>query len=287
MLDKLSHTFAALWQSLLSFIKVILLSRFFLHKPKCSKEELSRGIVVLGNGPSLNDTIANAGKFLSNHNLLAVNFAACADVFTTLRPRYYLLADPHFFKATDQPNVNKMWQRLSMVDWDMTLFVPARMNTSTDHLTSLAGNRHISITRYNTTPVEGLKTVENMLFSSGLGMPRPRNVLIPSIMMALQMGYKKIYVAGADHSWMKTLSVDDNNNVVSIQPHFYKEDDKEVQRVKTEYMHYPLHTIIYSFYVAFKSYFTIARYAKHIGASIINITPGSFIDAFPRENVHD
>lgn len=287
MLDKLSHTFAALWQSLLSFIKVILLSRFFLHKPKCSKEELSRGIVVLGNGPSLNDTIANAGKFLSNHNLLAVNFAACADVFTTLRPHYYLLADPHFFKATDQPNVNKMWQRLSMVDWNMTLFVPARMNTSADHLTSLAGNRHISITRYNTTPVEGLKTVENMLFSSGLGMPRPRNVLIPSIMMALQMGYKKIYVAGADHSWMKTLSVDDNNNVVSIQPHFYKEDDKEVQRVKTEYMHYPLHTIIYSFYVAFKSYFTIARYAKHIGASIINITPGSFIDAFPRENVHD
>lgn len=287
MLDKLSHACAALWQSLLSLIKIILLSRFFLHKPVCSKEELSRGIVILGNGPSLNDTISHAGKFLARHNLLAVNFAACADIFLSLKPRYYLLADPHFFNATGQPNVEKLWQRLSNVDWDMTLFVPARIKAKAGRLASLAGNCHVSIIRYNTTPVEGLETVENLLFSSGLGMPRPRNVLIPSIMMALQMGYKKIYIAGADHSWMKTLSVDDDNNVVSIQPHFYKEDDKEIQRVKTEYMHYPLHTIIYSFYVAFKSYFTIARYAKHIGASIINITPGSFIDAFPRENVND
>ena len=81
-----------------------------------------------------------------------------------------------------------------------------------------------------------------------------------------------------------TERVDETEQILSKEN---KEDDKEVQRVKTEYMHYPLHPIIYSFYVAFKSYFTIARYAKHIGASIINITPGSFIDAFPRENVHD
>ena len=104
-------------------------------------------------------------------------------------------------------------------------------------------------------------------------------------MAAIGMGYKHIYLAGADHSWTRTLSVDDNNNVVSIQPHFYKEDDREVQRSRTEYMHYPLHTIMYSFYVAFKSYFTIASYASHRGIEVINITPGSFIDAFPRQKV--
>ena len=116
-------------------------------------------------------------------------------------------------------------------------------------------------------------------------MPRPRNVLIPSIMEAIGMGYKKVYIAGADHSWTRTLSVDDDNNVVSVQPHFYKEDDREVQRINTEYMHHPLHTIMYSFYVAFKSYFTIARYARSRGTEVVNITPGSFIDAFPRMKV--
>ena len=104
-------------------------------------------------------------------------------------------------------------------------------------------------------------------------------------MIALLCGYNKIYVAGADHSWTKTLSVDDNNNVVSIQPHFYREDEKEVKRVNTEYMHYPLHQILYSFYVAFRSYHTIERFARHINRQIINITPESFIDAFTRKKL--
>ena len=116
-------------------------------------------------------------------------------------------------------------------------------------------------------------------------MPRPRNVLIPSIMLAIAAGFKRIYIAGADHSWMKTISVNDNNEVVSIQPHFYKENEQEKKRVNTEYMHYPLHQIVYSFYVAFKSYFEIKAYADSIGTEIWNITPGSFIDAFPRKKL--
>ena len=43
--------------------------------------------------------------------------------------------------------------------------------------------------------------------------------------------------------------------------------------------------ILQSFYVAFRSYFTIARYASHRSVKIFNITPGSFIDAFPRLNI--
>ena len=109
--------------------------------------------------------------------------------------------------------------------------------------------------------------------------------MTPSIMLALNSGFRTIYVAGADHSWMKTLSVDENNNVVSIQPHFYKDSEKENTRVSTEYAGYPLYKIVYSFYVAFKAYFDLRDYAGSIGATIYNITPGSFIDAFPRKTV--
>ena len=118
-------------------------------------------------------------------------------------------------------------------------------------------------------------------------MPRPRNVLNPSLMLALRMGFKHIYVAGADHTWTQTLSVTDDNQVVSIQPHFYKEDKKEEARQATVYHKFPLYKLMYSFYVAFKSYFTIRRYAESINAEIINITPGSFIDAFKRMKVSD
>ena len=270
-------------QSIISIIKILISSKWHIALPKHSS---GRELVILGNGPSLNDTIASSSGFLHQRDLLAVNFAACAEQFIQLRPRYYVLADPHFFRAFDQPNVSKLWDVLShKVDWEMTIFVPAKYKTAVSGIAGLKENGNISIAHYNITPIEGFSAVEDLAYAHNLGMPRPRNVLIPSLMLALQMGYKTIYLAGADHSWTRTLSVDDDNNVVSIQPHFYKEDEKEVKRVNTEYMHYPLHQIMYSFYVAFRSYFTIKRYAGHIHASIFNITPGSFIDAFPRKKI--
>lgn len=276
-MEKIQTFITQLCRSLLGILKILLQSRWCTKRIKPDDESLARGIVILGNGPSLNDTVARSADFLAARDLLAVNFAACTPLFKQLRPRYYLLADNHFFKALDQPNVAKLWGSIAGIDHDMTLFVPSRAK-----LPQLPENPYLTIARYNTTPIEGFPAFENLCFDMGLGMPRPRNVLIPSIMMAIGMGYKQIYIAGADHSWTRTLSVDDDNNVVSVQPHFYKEDDREVRRINTEYMHYPLHTIMYSFYVAFKSYFTIARYADHCHTKVINITPGSFIDAFPR-----
>ena len=113
-------------------------------------------------------------------------------------------------------------------------------------------------------------------------MARPRNVLIVAIMVAMKMGYRTIYLTGADHSWTRTLEVDDDNTVVSIQPHFYKDNDEEHARVASVYKNIRLHQLLLSFHIAFKAYFTIARYAAHRGVEIYNSTPASFIDAFPR-----
>lgn len=276
--DVISVFFSKTGQTLASIAKIILLSKF----GKISKSGIGEDIVILGNGPSLNTTKSESAEFLALHKKLAVNFACNAPVFFDLRPEYYVLADPHFF-ASDAENVISLWSNLAKVDWQMTLFIPFKKNSS--RLSELASNKNIRIERYNLTPIEGFKGFCHKVFRSGLGMPRPRNVLIPSIMLAIAAGFKRIYIAGADHSWMKTISVNDNNEVVSIQPHFYKENEQEKKRVNTEYMHYPLHQIVYSFYVAFKSYFEIKAYADSIGTEIWNITPGSFIDAFPRKKL--
>lgn len=276
--DVTSVFFSKTGQTLASIAKIILLSKF----GKISKSGIGEDIVILGNGPSLNTTISESAEFLALHKKLAVNFACNAPVFFDLRPEYYVLADPHFFES-DAENVISLWSNLAKVDWQMTLFIPFKKNSS--RLSELASNKNIRIERYNLTPIEGFKGFCHKVFRSGLGMPRPRNVLIPSIMLAIAAGFKRIYIAGADHSWMKTISVNENNEVVSIQPHFYKENEQEKQRVNMEYLHYPLHQIVYSFYVAFKSYFEIKAYADSIGTEIWNITPGSFIDAFPRKKL--
>ena len=106
-------------------------------------------------------------------------------------------------------------------------------------------------------------------------------------MIGLKMGFRQIYLTGADHSWTKTLAVDDDNLVVSIQPHFYKDNQAEHTRVASVYKDIRLHEILLSFHIAFRSYFFVSRYAKTIGASIFNATPGSFIDAFPRRSLAD
>ena len=280
--DRLSKSLKTAADTAMSIAKIALLSGKHVTVPRA---DAGARMVILGNGPSLNETIAQSSDFLMQHHRLAVNFAANASAFTTLQPTHYVLADPHFFHAINEPNVARLWLALSQVDWAMNLFVPVNVSLPPDVAGIIAGNACLRLHRYNLTPVEGAEWLENWAFKHLLGMPRPRNVLIPSIMIAIACGYRTIYIAGADHSWTRTLSVDDENNVVSIQPHFYKEDEKEVQRVNTEYMQYPLHQILYSFYVAFRSYHTIARYAGHLGVDIFNITPGSFIDAFPRKKV--
>lgn len=278
-LDKIADFSGRLGQTFAGMVKILLLSR----RPTVVRDaQPGDELVVLGNGPSLNETVGNHRDFLTSRKKLAVNFAGNTPLFTDLKPDYYVLADPHFFGHTDK-NVDTLWSNLSAVDWQMTLFVPASVKS--DRLDAVSRHPHIRLSRYNTTPVEGFRWFRHWAYRSGAGMPRPRNVLIPSIMLALGAGFRTVYVAGADHSWMKTLSVDEENRVVSVQPHFYKDNDKEKARVSSEYSNYKLHQIVYSFYVAFKSYHEIRDYADSQGVTIWNITPGSFIDAFSRRKI--
>lgn len=240
-------------------------------------------LIILGNGPSLNDTIANNFEQLLTAPTMAVNFAANSPEFAKLKPRYYVLADPHFFASVNDPNVALLRKNLASVDWKMTLFLPFTARNS-----DLAnGLNNITIEYYNAIGAEGFDWFTRLAYNARRALPRPRNVLIPAIMIGIWMGFREIYVTGADHSWMKTISVDDDNNVVSVQPHFYKEDNKEKERVRKDYMKYPLHQIVYSFFLAFRSYHDIQKYASTRGVEIYNATPDSFIDAFPRRPLYE
>lgn len=264
-------------QSIKGLVKVAAQSR--AHKVK----RVERGdapLIVMGNGPSLLNTMAEGMETLKRSDTLAVNFAANTPQFREIRPRYYVLADPVFFRDTEHPNVKKLWENMAgCVDWPMTLFVPV----STKIPVRLPEN--VNVQTYNFVGVEGYGWLTRRLYGCGLGMPRPRNVLIPSIMIGIWLGYKEIYVVGADHTWSKTLEVDANNTVISVQPHFYEDNKAEAARVASVYADVKLHEIMYSFHVAFKAYHQIEDFARKMGVNIYNATPGSFIDAFRRRDI--
>lgn len=262
-----------------SMVKIIMQSRH-CH---IERQRHADALVILANGPSLRTTIDTRIDTLRKHTTLAVNFAANATEFRLLKPDYYVLADPHFFVHTEQDNVQRLWSNIAAAQWGITLFVPSRFRTAARRL----AGEGVKVCTFNAVGIEGFRCFERMAFKHNWGMPRPRNVLIPSIMIALAMGYREVYLAGADHSWLKTISVNDSNEVVSIQPHFYKEESKEQARVISEYKGYHLHDILDSFRIAFSSYHSIRAYADAIGAAIYNATEGSFIDAFERKTFPD
>lgn len=277
-MNKVSDLVSNIGNTLKGIVKIIL-------SPRSSKINVADGadnepLIILANGPSLRNVINEYGDKLCKYKTLAVNFAANAPEFTIIKPDYYVLADPHFFKATDDENVRRLLENLSAVTWSMRLIVNGRYRKLIDNVVNLPSN--VTVETFSGTGVEGFEWFENIAYRSGIAMPRPRNVLIPSIMSGIMLGYKTIYICGADHSWMQDLHVTEDNEVVSGMSHFYKESQKEVDRSKNEYKNYKLHQILLSYYTAFLSYHKIERYARKIGVDILNATQGSYIDAFHR-----
>ena len=278
--DRVSDILSLTGQSLKSLVKLAIQSQ----QPSIKNSDHNgKRLIILGNGPSLADNLANDMDILLSNDTLSVNFAANTPEFISLRPKYYLLMDPHFFQSPpSDPNVTKLFRNLNNeVDWDMTLYLPVKYSATSIGLS----NPHIHIENFNTVGIDGFNKLKDIAFDAGRGLPRPRNVLIPSIMAGIWAGYKEIILLGADHSWLKTLEVNDDNYVVSIQPHFYKDGEEELKRVATLYRYIHLHELLLRFQIAFKSHHEVKRYADARNIEIYNATPGSYIDAFPRKDL--
>lgn len=91
-----------------SIVKITLQSRRLKSLP----EHEGKRIIVMGNGPSLNDTIASHLPLLKSTPAMSVNFAALAPVFFEIRPRYYVLADPLFLASATMAATSTSYGRL-------------------------------------------------------------------------------------------------------------------------------------------------------------------------------
>ncbi len=276
-LERVYATMAEVGNTLLSLCRVALLSKKTGSLPRSA---FNKDLVVLGNGPSLRSLLSEHASFLNGKDLLMVNFSAVSEDFTLFRPKYYLLMDPAFFE--DEATRRELFvPMIAKTDWEMHLFVPVSARKEAEWQEMVSESPYIRVHWFNATPVEGIDAFRHSCYRKGAGMPRPRNVLVACLMVALQLPYQRIYLAGADHSWMKEIWVDDNNVVNEDRAHFYDEDS--TRRVVSPHR---LHELLDSMAVAFRSYHEVEDYSKAIGKKIINITRGSYIDAFERMSIH-
>jgi hypothetical protein len=278
-------------QTLLSLLKILLMSSF--RRDRFQSKYKPEKCIVLGNGPSLKSTIDEHLSILQSTDTFGVNFFWKSEYYEIIKPRFYLIVSTNYWvdgklDANDEGRKQTFNGIADKTSWEMTLIVPAVAKKSEEWKATLAKNKNIKIKYINITPVEGFPTFVNWALRQNLGLPRPHNVLIPSIKVAVDINYKNIFVVGADHSWLKDIYVGNDNKVYLSQKHFYDNNPApEVMYDGTSNRVRNLADMLMKFVYSFRSYFILKDYARSKGINVYNATPESFIDAFERKKLID
>lgn len=288
MFEKFYHFLMLFFSSLMTFFKIVLRSDLFL-KPYQSKYDRC---VILGNGPSAKETLQTHKDFLDNQILISVNRFPETEAFLQFKPQHFVLVAKNW-----KDNVSENSKKISIdlydsvinrTTWDMHIHLPAEAKKCKWLMDRFKQNKHLTISLYNDTPVEGLPKWNRFFFKKAWGLPRPHNVIIPSLMIAINAGFKEIILVGADHSWLEGLTVNEKNEALLFQKHFYDENTAKLDyMLKLGKRPRRLHEILEKFMLAFRAYFEINDYAKNKNVNIWNATPKSFIDAFERRNLEE
>ena len=90
------------------------------------------------------------------------------------------------------------------------------------------------------------------------------------------MGYKNIYLYGADHTWTRDLFVDDDNVVCYGDKHVYNKNLTVIKK-KEKFAE-----LLNQFSLMFKSHYLLEKYSNEEGVKIWNCGSDSFLDAYER-----
>lgn len=281
MKEFLKSTFSnavILSETVISVLSVFFFSSFFGKKnlkeiPKNGNDKC----FIITNGSSLRKVLESEIEIFLDQDLFTVNLFYQTSYFFEMKPSNHVIADNAFWDPTSDERLkgiqNNFKEQLLKVTWEMNLFVPSQGIEIIKKV--LETNSNIKLIPYNMTPVSGIRSISHFLYRQNLGMPKPTNVLNAAIFLTLNMGYKKIYIYGADHSWIKDLFVDEENDVCCYENHFYDNIRRSYKLPKGS-----LAIGLKSIVEAFESYKLLDIYSKTINARIINKTKGSFIDVF-------
>ena len=271
----------------------------FLSLQKSTKAQFKshqgESLIIIGNGPSLTDTINLHVDKLKKNNCMTVNFFANTDLFAEIQPSSYLLIDPAFFK---DPNIlsedlkSKVLQLIcsftEKVFWEMTLYLPISANKSF-LFKEIKRNKHIRIVFFNNKGEYHTKLFPSFnywLWNHNCIAPLAQTVLNSCLTLAITMHYSYIYIVGADTSWHEDYWMDQKtNDLYTKDKHSY---GKEKCRLYKDVAHKSptrIHEEFLNVSKALESYWTLAEYATYNKVKVYNASEYSWIDAFERKSL--
>jgi hypothetical protein len=272
------------YASVLSILKVLFQTDFSLQRLNLEEESC----LILGNGPSLNETIEKDGEKVKNMFSICVNHFGSTDKFEILQPKVYMLLDP-LFKDPEYELGQQLVQRIiQKTSWPLNIYMPQDFKKSRQLIQHLTSNSNIQVFFFNYTIVDGFDFLTQFFFRKGWGMIQSQNILVCAIFQALQLGFKKIFITGADHTWHENMKVSDVDNALILNDtHFYgaKDINLSTRFAQKSTVESQLAVQFLSLYKVFLGHQKNAQFAKDQGVRIVNISNHSNIDVYERGGI--
>lgn len=243
--------------------------------------------LILGNGPSLNTDAAIITNQINTNNfdVWAVNYFAKTTEYEIYQPTHYVLADPSFWiediSSIKKSARNSLALHLNQkTKWSTLLFIPFESKNSS--FLKAINNPCIKVIHYNNTPCDGFDRFLGIILDWRLGMLPPYNVMIPTLILAIQARYERVIIFGADHSWHENIQVNSNSGLTVNQKHFYDNQENPAPFSATNGRPFTIGEVFYQWSQVFLHYQKIQKYSEKKEVKVLNCSHKSYIDAFQR-----
>ena len=282
------HLILALFSDLWGLVRPLAYQLQYQHfKNDVPNKKQAKKLCLLGNGPSFSQIVNNL-EALSQYDFCTVNLSINNQVFRQIKPQIHIFVDKAIWVFKDREDIKLFWENIKLIDWNIILLVP--YGCPKWAIQSFEKNPCVKVHRFCNNSwkpeLRPFKSIRMWLFKKGILSPNQSNVTISAIYNSILMGYKSIYLLGVEHSWMRDVHVNERNEVVLTDRHFYGE--REI--VWRDYEGKPIKLIdlLQSLCSTFGAHLDLRSFADYLGdVKIINCTEGSYIDAYERGKLED
>lgn len=245
-------------------------------------------LYILGNGPSLSESINKITNQLKIHDCIVVNNFCNTELFDEIKPKFYVIADPSNLGQLENLSESlkletlKIADKLKSITWDMSFICPD-FSQSGYLVNILKNNPHINIFFYNTQNVSKYDDLMHDWAENRISPPA-QTVLNTCVYLGIFLKYKEIDILGMDLSWHEDLELDQKTNELFIvDKHFYGTKKRfatlDVNGIKPAHVHEYLQCSVN----ALKSFWDLKVFAEYQNVKVYNLSPHSWVDAFDRK----
>ena len=253
------------------------------HRNKLLYNNRKDIVIVMGNGPSLNEVDFEKLKDM-NIKVCCVNYFPLKKEkdFFAFKPAFLCLIDPGFFDYIIDAEVEDFRgfiEVLKKVDWKLRIIAPVGKRLKIDN-----PNITYEWLSLYTASINSSEKIRLFFYNRNMANTGMQNVVIGALFYFLTCQYKKVYLAGVDMSDFKNLYVDENNRVYVDSNHSYGNTRYYFDEMPEEAQLIDFADILSAYQVMFVQFRNTKRYADLLGIEVVNLSTGSYIDVFNKMN---